>query len=78
MVVAQGRKINRNKQNGQYTSKFIGVCLNKKNGKWLSYLWHNGKRVHLGTFTEEINAAKAYNRMARELFGDNAILNQVE
>lgn len=48
------------------SSKYYGVT--KKNcGKFRAVLVYNKKQIHLGTFTNEIEAAKAYNRKAEQL-----------
>ena len=58
------------------SSKYKGVAL-RENGKWRSIIRINKKLLHLGTFVSEVEAAEAYNRMATELFGDFARLNQL-
>lgn len=57
------------------SSKFKGVSLDKKTNKWAAYIKHNGKLLHLGRFIDEIQAAKAYDKKAKELWGDFACLN---
>lgn len=47
------------------TSSYIGVSKNKL--KWLALLTHNKKQIHLGSFDNEIDAAKAYDAKATEL-----------
>lgn len=58
---------------------YIGVTpsSNKtKNGKpWRARISYNCKSIHIGVFNTEIEAAKAYNKKAIELYGDRAILN---
>ena len=44
---------------GSY-SKYTGVSWCKRNSKWISNIWINGKLKHLGYFTCELKAAKAY------------------
>jgi hypothetical protein len=44
-------------------------------GKWQVQITVNGQSTHLGTFTDEIEAAKAYDKAARELHGEFARLN---
>jgi hypothetical protein len=52
-----------NQQNRKNTSsKFAGVSWYKTRGKWQALVWINGKRKHLGWFTSEHEAAKAYIR----------------
>jgi hypothetical protein len=37
----------------------------------------NGKIIHIGYFTSEVEAAKAYNEKAIEYYGEFANLNKV-
>lgn len=64
---------NQQSQNG--TSKYKGVCWHNRDKKWHTQIKHNGKNIHIGYFNNEIEAAKAYDRKAKELFGDFAYLN---
>ena len=57
------------------TSKFKGVSLNKINNKWQAQIKHNRKSMWIGQYEKETEAAKAYDKKARELFGDFAHLN---
>jgi hypothetical protein len=59
------------------SSKYFGVHLVKKDGKWIGSISFNGKKYYLGSFEEEIEAAKAYNEKAIELYGENANLNVI-
>jgi hypothetical protein len=54
-------------------SKYFGVSKNGKN--WGSQITYNGVTYCLGTYKDEIDAAKAYNEKAIELYGENANLN---
>ncbi|RIJ63619.1 AP2 domain-containing protein [Rummeliibacillus sp. POC4] len=58
-------------------SSYKGVTKQIKGNyeRWNAYIHHNEKRLHLGYFTNELDAAKAYDKKAIELFGDKAILN---
>lgn len=51
-------------------SKYKGVGKHKC-GKWRSYC----NKKHIGLFDSEIEAAKAYDKKALELFGEHACLN---
>jgi len=45
-------------------SKFKGVHLRKNNNKWIAVICVNYKKIYLGDFKNEIDAAKAYNKEA--------------
>lgn len=68
---------NRNKQNGNYTSRYKGVSLVKATGKWKSCIRFNKRLIVLGSFISEIDAAEAYNKKAVELFGSFARINNL-
>ena len=53
------------------SSKYIGVSFNKNTRKWRA----NIKRIHLGYFENEIDAAKARDFATKEHFGDFGKLN---
>jgi hypothetical protein len=56
-------------------SRYKGVRYEKRTGKWIAEITHRGRRYHLGSFDTEIEAARAYDAKARELFGPFARLN---
>lgn len=58
-------------------SRFKGVCWDKENNKWRVGLRLNYKAVDVGRFTDEIEAAKAYDEAARKAFGEFALTNFV-
>ena len=57
------------------TSGYRGVS--KSHGKWTSMLGVDGKNIYLGTFEDIVDAAKAYNDKAKELYGEFAELNKI-
>lgn len=57
------------------SSQFKGVGYSKRNHKWSAELVAGGIKIWLGYFTDEIEAARAYDRKAVELFGEFAYLN---
>ncbi len=60
------------------SSKYKGVHRNKRLKKWAAQITCDHKTHHLGYFHDEIDAAKAYDRAAAELFGEFASLNLPE
>ncbi len=67
---------NFNKQ-GNYSasSKYKGVSIHNHTGKWRARIKLHNKEMHIGLFNSEIDAAKAYDHKALELFGEYAYLN---
>ena len=59
------------------TSKYKGVCWEKRRKKWRATIKNNGKQVHIGEFCDEKEAAKAYNKKALEFFGEFSRLNKI-
>jgi AP2-like factor (euAP2 lineage) len=76
------------KQAGRCSSKYKGVCFYKKNhakGKpWSAYVYRKSKdggkekRLHGGYFATQEEAARKYNQMAIELYGDMAYQNKIK
>ncbi len=60
------------------TSGLRGVSFNIGVGKWRAATKICGKSVHLGYFTDKLEAAKAYNEAAKKYHGDFATLNPIE
>lgn len=42
------------------SSKYVGVCWNKRDEKWQSQIWINGKIKYLGYFDSELEAHQTY------------------
>jgi hypothetical protein len=59
------------------SSKYKGVSYNKRLGKWIGTITKNYKSIYLGCFTSEVDAALAYNKQAKLLFGKYARLNLI-
>lgn len=58
-------------------SQYKGVSWAKQRKKWVARIGINKKRLFLGYFKNEEQAAIAYNKAAKELFGEYALLNEV-
>ena len=69
-------QMNRSKQQNT-SSKYKGVCFSVQHNKWLARIMLDGKRKHLGFFTNEKEAAAKYNEFALNLFGEHACLNEI-
>ena len=57
------------------TSRFKGVYIYRRTGKWCARIQLNGKPIWLGYFLDEVEAARAYDRAAVQYFGEFARLN---
>lgn len=60
------------------SSKYKGVSWRKSTGYWIANIKLDGKQKHLGCFWSEEDAARAYNKAAKEMHGEFAKLNDVE
>lgn len=71
--VASNRQNSRNhsKLKSNNTSGFRGVCFVKRTGKYVAYVRDTeGKRKHLGSFTDAVSAAIAFDKAAKEIYGE--------
>ena len=59
-------------KNSNNTSGYKGVCWSKSNKNWIAFIRINGKRKHLGSFSNIIDAADAYEKAAQKIFGKYA------
>jgi hypothetical protein len=64
---------NQRKRKG--TSRFKGVCWHRNRHKWGAHIRIGVRRIHLGYFVSEVEAAQAYDQAARKHFGEFASLN---
>lgn len=56
-------------------SKYKGVTWNKNENLWLVRIMYKGKRLFLGYYKNEIEAAKIYDKAALKYFGEFANIN---
>lgn len=66
---------NRRKMDVPTSSKYKGVAKIPGRDSWQCRIFVDGKRVYIGYFTSEIEAARAYDAKAVELYGEYAKLN---
>jgi hypothetical protein len=69
---------NRSRKTRRTSSRYRGVTLHRRSGRWQAAIRVNGKDFYLGLFNCEEEAAIAYNVAAREHFGDFSALNELE
>lgn len=65
--------VNQVKKQRGATSQYRGVS--KKGDRYYAMIQHAGKRHWCGSYLSEMAAAEAYDKKAKELLGDNAVLN---
>ena len=65
------------RRNSNKNTKYKGVYKQANCVTYKSVIRVNGKNIHLGGYKTQEEAAKAYNKAAKELFGDFALLNVI-
>jgi hypothetical protein len=66
---------NKLKTKSKTSSRFIGVSFDKSRRKWEARIYYQGRKIWLGRFDSEIDAALAYDEAARKYHGEFARLN---
>jgi hypothetical protein len=57
------------------TSGLHNVYWSEHNHKWRAYIQKNKKKIMLGDFNSKEEAGKSYDKKAKEIYGDFAVLN---
>ena len=63
------------KREKKKTSVYVGVSYSRSSEKWVACICRYRKHYSLGSFHKEEDAARAYDKKALELYGENAKLN---
>lgn len=74
IVTKQQNQCNVVKREGN-SSRFKGVCWNKRAKLWYAYINVYGKRSHLGYYKSEEDAARAYDEASLKLHGEYGLRN---
>lgn len=74
-IVANAWNRGKGKGKKKATSKFLGVYHNKRTGKYYAEIQTGKKKNYLGGFVNEVDAALAYDKKAKEIRGEYAFLN---
>lgn len=73
-MCTQAQNLKNQRRRSDNTSGFKGVSLTP-NGKWRSYITVNGRQETIGRFDTPDEAAKAYDKKAKQYFKEFAVLN---
>ena len=73
--IATGTQNNANRSKTYGSSRYKGVVWDTGRGLWRTDIRKNGRSKHLGRFTDETQAALAYDAAARKHFGEFACCN---
>lgn len=76
-VVTRSQNNMNSEKKARCSSKFKGVCWFSPRQTWRTRITVNGKDVFCRYFKTEIEAARAYNEKAKEIFGEFAKLNVI-
>jgi hypothetical protein len=74
-IATQAENMQNRRKRKNTTSQYIGVWFAKEKKKWESRITQDGKKIYLGSFVNEIDAAKAYDEAAKKYRGEFAKLN---
>ena len=66
---------NRPKLRKYPASRYKGVDWVRKQKSWRARISVNGRRIYIGSFKNQIDSAKAYDRSAKKYHGEFAVLN---
>lgn len=74
-IATQSENMQNRRKKANASSRFIGVCFKKREYLWVAQIKYKKKRVWLGRFENEEDAARAYDAAAKKYYGEFARLN---
>lgn len=75
LVTVSQNQCNSKLRRNKIYSKYKGVSFLVKSNKFVSSIYNKGKPIYLGSFNNDIDAALAYDKKAKELYGEYAYIN---
>lgn len=73
----QMNTLKRTRLKNNLTSKYKGVSIHSRSGRYRARIFHNKDEISLGMFNTQEEAAREYNKYALKYFGEFAKLNEV-
>lgn len=74
-LATYSQNIRNGKKRVTNTSGYIGVSYNNKNGNWRAKIGVHRKTLNIGSYKSAEEAAMAYDKKAKEINGEFAVLN---
>lgn len=74
-VCTHAQNSRNSRKNINNTSGYKGVYWSTVGNSWMAYIKYNYKLFNLGYFKDKKEAARSYDKKAKELFGEYAYLN---
>jgi hypothetical protein len=75
IVTIAENNYNKRKSKNVRSSQYKGVSIDKRTNRWRAIIYYKYRKISLGSYADEIDAARAYDEAAKELFGEFAKLN---
>lgn len=75
IVTIAENNYNKRKSKNVRSSQYKGVSIDKRTNRWRAIIYYKYRKINLGMFADEIDAAKAYDEAAKELFAKFAKFN---
>lgn len=69
-ICSRSQNMMNTKSHKDSLSNYKGVCWSKKENKWIARICVNYKTERIGCFLSETEAAMAWNKRAKEIFGE--------